>query len=71
MKSRNDIVTDSIDLTFIFIKGGAIDVYDEDVTTLYAINYNISDYPINSIDFPTSEYNAKYDLTFYKNLIKK
>lgn len=52
MKSRNDIVTDSIDLTFIFIKGGPIDVYDEDVTTLYAINYNISDYPINSIDFP-------------------
>lgn len=52
MKSRNNILTGQVDLTSIFIVGGVIDVFDVDLTTLYAINYGTSDYPINSIDFP-------------------
>lgn len=52
MKSRNDIITDSVDLTFIFVKGGPIDVIDETLTTLYTIQYTSVDYPINSINFP-------------------
>lgn len=52
MKSRNDILTGQVDLTSIFVVGGEIDVFDVDLTTLYAINYTQNDYPINSIDFP-------------------
>jgi hypothetical protein len=52
MKSRNDILIEEIDLTFIFVKGGPIDVFDETLTTLYTIQYTSGDYPINSIDFP-------------------
>lgn len=52
MKSRNNILTGQIDLTSIFLVGGVIDVFDSDLTTLYAINYTQNDYPINSIDFP-------------------
>ena len=52
MITRNNILTNQIDLTNIFIVGGVIDVYDSTLTNLYAINYLSNDYPINSIDFP-------------------
>jgi hypothetical protein len=73
MKARNNILTNSIDLTSIFIVGGVIDITDLDITTLYAINYTPNDYPINSIDFPnltsiTRNQNNQIDNTNLTNI---